>query len=180
MTTNSLSRRSFVSLAAGAGATGLVLAVTPEALQARPMSKATKDVGEGFAPNVYVQIEPGGDVNLILHRSEMGQGARTSCAMMLAEELDVDWSAIKLVQATGDKKYGDQNTDGSTTVRINWQPLREAGAKARALLVAAAASEWGVDAKECTTDNGMVVHQGSGKKAGYGSLALGGGQAPCP
>ena len=133
-----------------------------------------------FAPNVYVSVAPSGDVFIVVHRSEMGTGIRTSLAMILADELDADWRSVKVVQATGDKKYGDQNTDGSRSIRQFFQPLRVAGGSARQMLVATAAARWKVDPASCTTELGHVVHRASGRRAGYGALAEDAAHQPVP
>ena len=123
-----------------------------------------------FAPNVYLNIDSDNQVTIIAHRSEMGTGIRTSLPMIVADELGADWSKVKIVQAEGDEeKYGDQNTDGSYSVRMFYEPMRKAGATARHMLIAAAAEKWGVAASECTTDNGQVVSS-SGKKINFGDL----------
>lgn len=123
-----------------------------------------------FAPNVYLSIDSDNQVTIIAHRSEMGTGIRTSLPMIVADELGADWSKVKIVQAEGDEeKYGDQNTDGSYSVRMFYEPMRKAGATARHMLIAAAAQKWGVDAADCHTANGEVVN-GAGKKIKFGDL----------
>ena len=106
----------------------------------------------------------------------MGQGVRTSLAMLVAEELDVDWSKVKVEQAPAGEPwfnplYGIQATGGSTTVRAAWKPMREAGAKARAMLIAAAAQKWGVAPDACSTEGGYVLKTGSRDRLSYGELA---------
>ena len=133
-----------------------------------------------FAPNVYVSVAPSGDVFIVVHRSEMGTGIRTSLAMILADELDADWRTVKVVQATGDKKYGDQNTDGSRSIRQFFQPLRVAGGTARQMLITTAATRWKVDPAACTTEPGYVVHHASGRRIGYGALADDAAHQPVP
>ena len=124
-----------------------------------------------FAPNAYIEIHPHGDIHLWVARSEMGQGPRTSLAMILAEELDADWSRVKIEQADLNSKYGDQTTGGSLSVRSCWDPLRQAGATARAMLVTAAANTWNVPEAECTTRNSAVLHGKSKRQLAYGQLA---------
>ena len=127
--------------------------------------------GNVIAPNVYLTIDASGQVTIIAHRSEMGQGIRTSLPMVVADELGADWSKVKIVQAEGDEeKYGDQNTDGSYSMRMFFKPMREAGAIARLMLMRAAAEQWKVDVKTCDTENGEVIHRDSGKKIGFGDL----------
>ncbi|RAI88508.1 xanthine dehydrogenase family protein molybdopterin-binding subunit [Algoriphagus yeomjeoni] len=134
-----------------------------------------------FAPNVYISINSDNEVTLVAHRSEMGTGIRTTLPQIMADELGADWSKIKIIQAEGDEeKYGNQNTDGSFSVRMFYEPMRKAGATARHMLIAAAAADWGVDASECDTENGMVVHAGNGKKLSFGDLASKLKDAPLP
>jgi isoquinoline 1-oxidoreductase beta subunit len=133
-----------------------------------------------FVPNVFVSIHEDGAVRLTVGRSEMGQGVRTSMAMLIAEELDVAWDDVEVVQATGDPKYGPQSTGGSASVRTQWEPLRVAGAAAREMLVAAAAAGWRVPASECGTADSQVVHAASGQRAGYGQLVAAASELPVP
>jgi isoquinoline 1-oxidoreductase beta subunit len=134
----------------------------------------------GFAPNVYVSVGPSGEIVLTVHRSEMGTGIRTSLAMVLADELDADWQTVKVVQAQGDAKYGDQNTDGSRSVRQFFQPLREAGGSARQMLITAAAAQWDVAPETCHTELGHVVHAGSQQRLPYGALVARASRLPVP
>ncbi len=132
-----------------------------------------------FSPNLFISINGSGDVTLIAHRSEMGTGIRTSLPLIMADELEADWSRVKVEQAVGDEKYGDQNTDGSFSVRMFFTPLRKAGATVRLMLEQAAAKEWGVDVSECKAVNHEVVHT-SGKVFGFGYLAEKAGALPIP
>ena len=117
-------------------------------------------------PSVYLAIDTDGTVYVIAHRSEMGNGVRTSLPRIVADELDADWARVKVVQATGDEKYGDQDTDGSHSVVSFFIPLREAGATARLMMVRAAAQQWNVPATECSTELHTVVHKSFGKEIG--------------
>ena len=168
-----LSRREFVALGLVSGS-GLVLASRLRGT--RPGS------AEAFQPNAFLQIAPDGTVTIWMARAEMGQGVRTSLPMIVADELDADWSRVRIVQADAHPdRYGRQMTVGSTSVRSGaWTALREAGAAAREMLVAAAASMWGVSAAECRTEAGYVLHSASGRKAGYGELAEAAGKVPVP
>ncbi len=124
-----------------------------------------------FAPNVFVSIGSDNIVTILAHRSEMGTGIRTSLPMIVADELGADWSKVKIVQAEGDEeKYGNQNTDGSFSVRMFYEPMKKAGATARYLLVQAAAKEWGVDPSECDTEASHVTLKGESKKIPFGDL----------
>src|SRR3984885_11265460 len=137
------------------------------------------DVTEGkFAPNAFIRIDTAGKTTLVMPQVEMGQGVYTSIPMILAEELDADFSQVSLEHAPpSDKLYGNpmfgiQATGNSNSVRAWWKPLRTAGASARAMLVQVAAQQWQVDPASCTTANGEVIHSASGRKLSYGALAL--------
>lgn len=132
-----------------------------------------------FSPGLFISLNGNGDVTLIAHRSEMGTGIRTSLPLVMADEMEADWSRVKVVQAVGDEKYGDQNTDGSYSVRMFFTPLRKAGATVRLLLEQAAAKEWGVDVSACKAQNHEVVHT-SGKSLGFGYLAEKAAALPMP
>ena len=131
-----------------------------------------------FAPNAFIRIDPSGRTTLVMPQVEMGQGVYTSIPMILAEELDADFSQVTLEHAPpSDKLYGNpmfgiQATGNSNSVRAWWKPLRTAGASARAMLVQAAAQQWQVDPASCTTANSEVVHAASGRRLSYGALAL--------
>ncbi|HNP62738.1 MAG TPA: molybdopterin-dependent oxidoreductase [Woeseiaceae bacterium] len=166
-----ISRREFMKRTGQAGG-GLVFALTfasacqPEEKAIGPAAKAAASV----APNVYVNIRNDGIVEIYCHRSEMGQGIRTSLPQVIADELEADWDKIEVIQAIGHEKYGDQNTDGSTSIRQHFDVLRNAGATARDMMIAAAASLWGVPVRECSAREHAVHHVASGKSAGYGEL----------
>jgi isoquinoline 1-oxidoreductase beta subunit len=131
-----------------------------------------------FAPNAFIRIDPSGKTTLVMPQVEMGQGVYTSIPMILAEELDADFSQLVLEHAPpSDKLYGNplfgiQATGNSNSVRAWWTPLRTAGASARAMLVQAAAQQWQVDPASCTTANSVVMHKASGRQLSYGALAL--------
>jgi len=169
-------RRDFLKRILGAGAFVLGVSMMPEQFFA---AAAGGNAGDPFPPSekaplqpsVYLAIGTDGTAYVIAHRSEMGNGVRTSLPRIVAEELDADWKRVKVVQAIGSEKYGDQDTDGSHSVTSFFVPLREAGASARLMLVRAAAQQWGVPAAECSTELHNVIHKASGKKAGFGELA---------
>ncbi len=129
-----------------------------------------------FAPNAFIRIDRSGQTTLVMPQVEMGQGVYTSIPMILAEELDADFSQVTLEHAPpSDKLYGNpmfgiQATGNSNSVRAWWKPLRTAGARARAMLVQAAAQQWQVELASCTTSNGHVIHADSGRKLAYGEL----------
>src|SRR3989442_394063 len=166
-------RRGFLKGMLGAGAFVLSVRMMPEELfGAAPDVSASDAMAKALLqPNVYLAIDTDGTVYIIAHRSEMGSGSRTALPRIVADELDADWARVKIVQASGDETYGDQDTDGSHSVRSFFDTLREAGATARLMLVRAAAAQWGVPASECITNAHIVEHKASGKKLGYGELA---------
>jgi len=164
----SLTRREFLTVSAASGA-GLIIGMyLPAAVRA---DLASADPPGPFAPNAWLRIDPAGTVTVTVAKSEMGQGVLTSLPMIVAEELDADWSHIRYEQAIADDRYGSMGTGGSRSVRGGWQTLREAGAAARMMLVAAAARQWEVDPSACTTDSGAVHHRASGRSVSYGALA---------
>ncbi|HVJ51908.1 MAG TPA: molybdopterin cofactor-binding domain-containing protein [Aliidongia sp.] len=132
-------------------------------------------------PHVFVSIDPSGEVSIIAHRAEMGPGPRTSLPMIVADEMEADWARCKIVQAPGDEAtYGNQDTDGSRSIRHFLQPMRQCGAAARQMLEQAAAKRWGVDASSVKAQNHEVVHAASGRKFGYGELAADAAALPVP
>jgi isoquinoline 1-oxidoreductase beta subunit len=175
-----LTRRDFIKLSATAGG-GLLLGLGLHA-----GAKATEGKRPGdFSPNAWIRIESNDQITLQVASSEMGQGIMTGIAMILAEELDADWSRVKAEFAPSDKAYynpmfGRQATGGSTAVRAFWSPLRTAGAIARELLLQAAAQQWQVDPTDCRTQSGEVVHDESGKKLRYGALVQAASKLPVP
>jgi len=138
-----------------------------------------------FAPNAWLRIGTDDSVLVVVDRSEMGQGVSTALPMLLAEELEADWGKIRFEFAPADKAYinplfGLQGTGGSSSVRAAWKPLREAGARARTVLIAAAAQTWGVDASGCRAENNAVVHTTTGRRLTYGALAQRAATLPVP
>jgi isoquinoline 1-oxidoreductase beta subunit len=165
-----LSRREFVAAGVAAGA-GLVIGFY------LPHGNSS---GSTFAPNAYLKITPDGKITIVVARSEMGQGVRTSLPMILAEELDADWKQITIEQAGASTLYGDQTTGGSASVRTTWDPMRKAGAAAREMLISAAALEWGVARSACKAENSAVVHSPSNRRLTYGQLAGKASAQPIP
>src|SRR5436305_11827534 len=123
-----------------------------------------------FKPSNWIEINADGAVSLTIGKSEMGQGVRTSLAMILAEELEADWSRIKLVQASPSPVFDDLGTGGSDSVRSGWRSLLKAGAVAREMLATAAAARWKVDRESCAASNGAILHTASGRRFEYGAL----------
>ena len=122
-------------------------------------------------PNIYVKIDSSNTVTITAFRSEMGQGIRTAIAMIIADELDAAWDTVKIEQAPADSAYGNQVTGGSASVNQHYALLRQAGAVAREMLKTAAAEQWGVQASECSTQAGVVIHPDDKTKLAYGELA---------
>lgn len=173
MTATTVSRRTVLKVMGGVGA-GLVLG---SFVSLGCEKKADSD----FEPSAFLKVHPDNSVTLTVPKPDMGQGVRTSLAMLIAEELDVDWKSVKVEQAAGDgDAYGSEGTGGSNSIRSTHRQMREVGAAARAMLVAAAAAKWGVDASTCTTSEGTVHHAATGKSATYGSLAGAASTLPAP
>ncbi len=172
----------------GAAATGLVLSVGLSKIALGADEKKEKKYGadamEGGtvdSPLAFISIADDGTVTILCHRPEMGQGIRTSLPMVVAEELEADFSRVKVQQAPGDEaKYGNQNTDGSRSMRHFFEPMRRAGAAARMMLESAAAAQWGVAASEVHAANHEVVHAASNRRVGYGALAKAAAAQPVP
>ncbi len=169
-----LSRRGFLKTGALAGGELLLGFEWPRAANAEEPEMPAGRLGP-WVPNAFVRIGPDESVTVIANHSEMGQGPYTTLAMILADELDADWSRVKVEAAPASPEYnhsvyGMQMTGGSTSTWSEYDRFRKAGATARAMLVAAAAELWKVDAKSCTTENGQVVHAESNRRTTYGKL----------
>ena len=188
MKVENVSRRSFLHGMLATSA--FVLCVGKSPLLAKAARNGAPGFGAGaagsvgasaFHPSVYVGIHTDGAVYIVAHRSEMGNGVRTSLPRILADELDADWSRVVVVQADGDAAYGSQDTDGSHSVREFFEPLLEAGATARLMLVRAAAQQWGVPESQCVADPvHFVSDKSSSRKLGYGELAALAAKLPVP
>src|SRR5213594_1756434 len=178
-TPTQVTRRAFLETAGAAGA-GLVMSFyIPSGLRFRSPTAGP------FAPNAWLRIGEDESVLVIVDRSEMGQGVTTALPMLLAEELEADWSRIRIEFAPADKAYtnpmfGMQGTGGSTSVRAAYTPLRKAGAAAREMLVTAAAETWGVDKSACHADKGAVIHAPSKRVLTYGKLVAKAATVPLP
>lgn len=150
------------------------------------LAAAAADGNPAFAPNAFLRLDPTGPVRLVMPNAEMGQGIYTSEAMLLAEELDLGLDQITVEHSPPSNELyatellGEQATGGSTSVRSNIQPLREAGAVARTMLVGAAAQQWKVDPASCTVERGVVHHAASNRSATYGELAEAAAKQPVP
>jgi isoquinoline 1-oxidoreductase beta subunit len=179
MTKNLITRRSFIQVSAAAGGGMLVaLHLDPSELFAQ---------GPPGNPNVrfdalaFVKINTDGTVTLTSKNPEIGQGIKNMLPMIIADELDVDWSSVRIVQADADQtKYGAQVAGGSTATPTNWDPMRQVGSAIRQMLLAAAADKWSVPATELTTASGRVMHASTKRSAGYGELATAAAAKPVP
>ena len=174
-----VTRREFLETAGTVGA-GLVISFY---LPGTGRVRATP--ASPFAPNAWVRIGADDSVLLMVDRSEMGQGVTTSLPMLLAEELEADWTKIRIEFAPAAKEYfnplfGMQGTGGSTSVRAAWMPLRKAGAAAREMLVTAAAQTWKVNTTECHAERGAVVHGPTKRRLSYGALVATAATLPVP
>ena len=185
-TPTNYSRRDFIRVGAAVGG-GLLVSVY--ASGAFPHVAEAQDGVSGaapFAPNAFVRIDADGTVTVLSKHLEMGQGTYTGLATIVADELDAEWSMVRVEGAPSDAKkyanlmFGIQGTGGSTAMANSWEQHRKAGATARAVLVAAAAREWGVPASELTTEPGAVVHAASRRRASYGSLVAVAATLPVP
>jgi isoquinoline 1-oxidoreductase beta subunit len=175
-----LTRRDFLKLAGTAGG-GLAFmlyldacAPATEAPEIAPVlptdSGPTPDPSFTWEPNIFLRVDHQGTLTVTAFRSEMGQGIRTAIAMLIADELDMEWNSVRIEQAPADLRYGDQVTGGSQSIRSQYATLRRAGATARQMLVNAAAQAWGVDADQCVTQAGQVIHPDGEQMLDYGQL----------
>jgi isoquinoline 1-oxidoreductase beta subunit len=173
-----INRRSFLRVTALAGG-GVMLGIYSGELargqgkQAQGKQAKGKEAAPApLKPDAFIKVAADGTVTIVAKNPEVGQGIRTELPMVLADELDVDWKAVKIQQADFDQaKYGPQAAGGSNGTPTNWDPLRVVGATARQMFVNAAAQTWNVPASECSTASGRVTHRGSGRSLGYGELA---------
>src|SRR6059058_4585153 len=172
-----VNRREFLTTGAAAGAS-LVIGLCLPAFDPRsPLARAAPGP---FKPNAWIEIAPDGAVTIWTGRSEMGQGVRTAMPMIVAEELEADWTRVRVAQADADPAYGDQFTVGSRSVRTGFEPLRKAGAAAREMLIAAAALTWNVPRDACRARNSTVEHVPTGRRLGYGNLVARAATLPVP
>jgi isoquinoline 1-oxidoreductase subunit beta len=175
LTTADTSRRDFLKVSAAAGG-GLLLSFTLPGFVAAAVPDA-----ENATLNAYVRIAPDDIVTIMSKNPEIGQGIKTMLPMLIAEELDVDWSQVRIEQTLADAGiYGRQVAGGSMATPLEWDPMRKVGAAARQMLVAAAAQRWKVDVSECDTASGAVRHQASGRAISYGDLATAAAKLPVP
>ena len=182
----SLNRRQFLDGILSTGAFVVASRLVPEELLRADCAAGaavfnTKADTAALHPSVYLGIEPDGTVFIVTHRSEMGTGIRTSLPLVAADELDADWSRCRIEQGVGDTRYGDQNTDGSRSIRDFYDAFRVAGASAQVDADQRRRDADGrLPAAEITTANHEVVHAKSGKKVGYGALVAAAAKLPVP
>lgn len=179
MSKKTITRRQFVAASAGTGAAFMLGFNTLDALAARLTPAAPDATPGGWTPNLWLSIDADGTITIQSAKSEMGQGVWTAMPMIVAEELDADWSRVRVARAPTNGTY-NTGTGGSTSTRTSYMPLRRAGATARAMLVAAAAARWGVPAAECSTMASVVTHGPSRRTASYGELAALAAKQPVP
>ncbi|MAC87371.1 MAG: twin-arginine translocation pathway signal protein [Gammaproteobacteria bacterium] len=161
-----MKRRDFVKIV-GLATGGLLLGCN---VSADKVVVNTLENGISFVPNLFIQLQKDGTVTIVVARSEMGQGIRTSMASAIAEDLEADWKYVTVQQATGDAKFGNQNTDGSRSIRTLLKPMRKMGAMARSILEQAAAKKWNIAASDCKAENHFVVNNTTGEKVFFGDL----------
>ena len=169
-TLNKTNRRDFLKITSLTGG-GLVLGFSWFGSEAAPVVLTNTAVAGDLNFNSYLSIATDGTITILSPNPELGQNVMTSFPMIVADELDADWSKVKVVQAPLDKKFDRQVTGGSGAIPHSWKRLRTAGATARYLLIAAAAKKWNIDASECTAANSFVLHNKTGNKLSYGELA---------
>jgi isoquinoline 1-oxidoreductase beta subunit len=162
-----------------AGAAGLVLGYFAGEQRER-WRKRVPERAQPFAPSVFLAIDENGEVTVWVTKSEMGQGVHTALPVLVAEELDADLARVRIEQAIANPNYGGQLTGASSSVRGMWDELRTAGAGAREMLVAAAAAQWKVSPGQCATERGQVLHRPTGRRLGYGQLAVRAAALPVP
>jgi isoquinoline 1-oxidoreductase beta subunit len=162
-------RRDFLKISAGAGA-GLVIGINISACGKNQPSNSESSSPSSFQPSIWLAINPNNTVSITIAKIDMGQGVMTALPMLIAEELEADWSAIEVKQAPMSPEYGYQVTGGSDTIRKAWIPLRTAGAAAKMMLIEAAAKTWDVPMSECIADQGFIIHGPSQRKLSYGDL----------
>lgn len=174
-----VSRRNFLIASTTVGA-GLALAIYLTSRKHDHEHGIRATVRNEFSPSAWLRIDIDGTITITVAKSEMGQGVWTALPMLIAEELEADWKNIRIEQALVDAIYGNQDTGGSSSVRENWDTLRQAGAVAREMLIAAAAATWDVPNGECRAQEGMVIHSPSKKKQSYGQLSVAAARQPVP
>jgi isoquinoline 1-oxidoreductase beta subunit len=176
MAKTNLNRRNFLRVSALAGG-GFLLGLYPKAAA---LAQGGRTAAPALLPADFVSIAANGIVSITSRNPETGQHSLNMLAMLIADELDVDWKNVKVIRPDADNKYGAQFTGGSTATPTNWDPMRQIGAAARQMLIASAAQTWGVAAAECSTASGRVLHEASNRSLGYAELAAKAATMPVP
>ena len=183
MSSHDAARRAFLKNAGALGVSALTIGFNLTLPSRRALALATPP----FAPNAFLKIGTDESITVISKHLEMGQGSYTGLATIVAEELDADWARIRVESAPANAKlynnfvFGSaQGTGGSSSINNSWPQLREAGAKARAMLVTAAANQWHVPAAQLTVDKSVVYHAATGRQASFGSLVQSAAALPVP
>ncbi|MDP5092048.1 MAG: molybdopterin-dependent oxidoreductase [Polaribacter sp.] len=171
-----INRRDFVKIF-GLTSTGIILGcnISSDKKEFIPASNENS-----FSPNLFIQIHKNGNITLMASRSEMGQGIRTSLASAIADEMEADWKYVTVKQAIGHEKYGNQNTDGSRSVRTILEPMRKMGATAKMMLIAAAAQKWNIAESDCKAENHFIINQKTTEKIFFGDLIDVASKMPIP
>ena len=171
-----INRRDFVKIF-GLTSTGIILGcnISSDKKEFIPTSNENS-----FSPNLFIQIHKNGNITLMASRSEMGQGIRTSLASAIADEMEADWKYVSVKQAIGHEKYGNQNTDGSRSVRTILEPMRKMGATAKMMLIAAAAQKWNIAESDCKAENHFIINQKTTEKIFFGDLIDVASKMPIP
>jgi isoquinoline 1-oxidoreductase subunit beta len=177
-------RRAFLT-GLGLAAGGLALGIFPNAAAAPTANASAPNPNhtlpeDGLRPSSFVHIAPDGTVSIVCKRSEMGQGVRSSLPVLIADELGADMAHVRVVQATGDQAYGDQDTDGSHSVRGQYDEIRKLGATARTLLIAVAAKKWGVQASACSAHDHKIFHDKTKRSFAFADLVADATKLPLP
>ena len=170
------SRREFIKICSLSAGGLFLVAYVPSGC-----TQSDSDVNPNIlSPSSYLRIDSLGAVTVMVHRTEMGQGVLTSLPMIVAEELEVNWKDIRIEQADGDSKYGNQMTMGSNSIRLSFTPFRIAGATAKEMLISSAALKWGIEQSDCYAENGFIFNKINGNKFTYGELVIDAAKLPIP
>ena len=175
-----MKRRAFIQLGTTAAGGLLVSVILPASARAGGRARAANRSASAAKIGAFIEIETDGRVTIAAKNPEIGTGTKTALPMIVAEELDVPWRQVHVVQAPLDRAFGPQFTGGSTGVMENWTALRRAGATARYALLSVAATRWGVEPSACRTEQGVVVHGATGRRLAYGELAADAASAQVP
>jgi len=180
MSPATLDRRSFLRVSAVAGG-GMLVAFQLDPTELFAQAAPPQLPMPAFLATAFVKIAPDGKVTITAKNPEIGQGIKNMLPMIIADELDVEWSSVSIVQADADQsRYGAQVAGGSNATPTNWDPCRQVGAACRQMLLAAAAQQWNVPAAQLTTKAGRIMHAASNRSASYGDFASAAAMLPVP